>query len=391
MTRSTFFALPVSFLMIAGCGTTDEDVPLDDAGSDIADTATDVRPDLGEDVDPDADPRCPGPNPAESCLDDGCPGAQECVQVEGGCAPSHCSCGDDGWMCTADCGPAYECRNPSPECPTEMPPFSEECGEVGLNCEWGMECCCGECFSSTFCTCTETGWACGATDACMIPSCEGRACDEDSDCDSWSSALECVAGVCAAVTAADWSTGPEIAIVTDCEPYESDGYELYSASVDGDDLLVSVSYSGGCAEHLFRVCWDGSFMESFPVQVRFDLQHEGNDDPCDAYPTEELRIPLTVLRDAYREGYRTEEGTVIIGLGGERIEYAFGPCAGVELPACPPECEEGAFGRCGEACDASVDEACGNEIGDAMACEDGAWVCTVHPPLGPGCNQICRR
>jgi hypothetical protein len=66
------------------------------------------------------------------------------------------------------------------------------------------------------------------------------------------------------------------------------------------------------------------------------------------------------------------------------------PCAGVELPACPPACADDATSRCGQACDAEG-EACGNEIGDGMVCQGGTWSCIVHAPLGPGCNAVCRR
>ena len=63
------------------------------------------------------------------------------------------------------------------------------------------------------------------------------------------------------------------------------------------------------------------------------------------------------------------------------------PCAGVELPPCPGECPPGDF--CGMACEVEGSK-CGNNIGDGMECIDGTWMCTVHPPLGPGCNLVCK-
>lgn len=51
------------------------------------------------------------------------------------------------------------------ECPEV---FGEgDCGNIGTTCGFGEECCCGECFASTSCVCTESGWACHATDACF--------------------------------------------------------------------------------------------------------------------------------------------------------------------------------------------------------------------------------
>lgn len=375
-----FLSLTLSLLSLAAisaCGTTVETLP--DGGSDAGDTSPDTV-------------SCEGTNPALSCLDFGCADGQACEEVAGGCAPSICSCDDEGgWMCTADCGPEYACVPADPACPA-TPPIGETCSSAdeGISCEWGTECCCGDCFASTFCECAGGGWGCGATDACFIESCEGQTCEDDSDCEGGDETT-CQSGVCTRPGAvAGFSVGPNISFVTECDAFEGDGYETRELTIDGDDLRVALSYSGGCEEHLFRVCWNQSFMESFPVQVSLDLQHEGNDDACEAYLDEELVISLTALREAYEEGYRTDAGTIIIGIGGESIDFEFDACSGEDLPACPPECPTDAFSRCGEPCDAEVDEACGNNIGDSMTCSDGSWACSVHPPLGMGCNLVCR-
>jgi hypothetical protein len=53
-----------------------------------------------------------------------------------------------------------------------MPPIGIMAAcEANLTCEYGTECCCGQCYPSTVCTCMEGGWGCYATDACMIPGC----------------------------------------------------------------------------------------------------------------------------------------------------------------------------------------------------------------------------
>lgn len=65
------------------------------------------------------------------------------------------------------------------------------------------------------------------------------------------------------------------------------------------------------------------------------------------------------------------------------------PCEGVDLPPCPPECPDQAPALCGQPCDMEGD-ACGNNIGDGMVCTGGTWQCSVHPPLGPGCNLVCK-
>jgi hypothetical protein len=384
---------------LAACGTEEDPLPSGDTGTD-AGGDTDSGGDVGGDTDADADADtggdsggCDTPNPAISCRETGCPDDLVCELVEGGCAPSHCACEDGEWMCTADCGPQYACVERDPSCPAE-PDFTGACDSEGLECDYGTECCCGECNPSTSCMCSGGSWQCYATDACFIESCAGRACESDTDCEGGGRPTSCVEGTCAYAGPGDgFSAGPVVSITTDCGEYDGDSYSLGELSIgsDGTELIVPVSYGGGCAEHFFRVCWDGSFMESFPVQTRLVLQHEGNDDPCDAVLSSELRIPLDPVRDAWLESYGPGAGSVIVRLDEASVEVAIDPCWGEELPACPPACEDGAFSRCGEACDPDVDVDCGNEIGDAMSCVDGFWACTVHPPLGMGCNLVCRR
>jgi hypothetical protein len=62
------------------------------------------------------------------------------------------------------------------------------------------------------------------------------------------------------------------------------------------------------------------------------------------------------------------------------------PCAGKDLPQCPRRCD--AFPMQG-AC-AAGDRCAVSEVGDGCECQGGAWACAVHPPLGPGCNAVCR-
>jgi hypothetical protein len=63
-------------------------------------------------------------------------------------------------------------------------------------------------------------------------------------------------------------------------------------------------------------------------------------------------------------------------------------CQAADLPPCPPECPTDYAASCGLPCDVEG-EACGNEIGDGMQCHSGIWSCSVHAPLGMGCNWVC--
>ena len=123
---------------------------------------------------------------------------------------------------------------------------------------------------------------------------------------------------------------------------ESDAYEL---DIDGDDapviendtLTLTVSYSGGCAAHVFTLVTNGSFMESDPVQLVVALTHDDNDDRCEAYPTERYSFDLTSIKMRYQEAYGTDEGFIILHLrhllhprhsdepGSLKLDYTFAP------------------------------------------------------------------
>ncbi len=103
------------------------------------------------------------------------------------------------------------------------------------------------------------------------------------------------------------------------DPFIFDGVKL-----KGDFFIFKVSYSGGCEEHEFFLI-STSFMESNPVQVNIVLSHEDNDDPCEAWITEEMVFNLLPLKKAWQEQYNKIYGTIIINLEGweKQITYDF--------------------------------------------------------------------
>jgi hypothetical protein len=110
-----------------------------------------------------------------------------------------------------------------------------------------------------------------------------------------------------------------------CEGTEAaDPFVVLEASIDGDVLYATVSYSGGCFEHDFGYCWDGQFNESLPVQVNTTISHEGHDDPCLSEPVETISLNLLPLRVAFNE-YYGPTGTIAINLGGwpQSLAYTF--------------------------------------------------------------------
>ena len=53
-----------------------------------------------------------------------------------------------------------------------------------------------------------------------------------------------------------------------------------NSNIDGDTLQLTVSYSGGCEEHEFKLVAWNYFLESNPVQAHVLLAHNANGDLC---------------------------------------------------------------------------------------------------------------
>ena len=96
--------------------------------------------------------------------------------------------------------------------------------------------------------------------------------------------------------------------------FGTDEYALNSATITGDTLNISVSYSGGCEEHQLTLVVPETFLESFPVQLHASIAHNANGDTCEAYPTNNYRFDLTPIKRMYQKAYRQKAGTIILRL-----------------------------------------------------------------------------
>lgn len=96
----------------------------------------------------------------------------------------------------------------------------------------------------------------------------------------------------------------------------SSPFEINSATVVGDTLLVSVSFVGGCETHEFMLGIDDSFLESNPVRMHAWLFHDASGDTCEAYLTEKHEFDLTRIKTRYQKAYQRQEGVVLILLEG---------------------------------------------------------------------------
>lgn len=84
--------------------------------------------------------------------------------------------------------------------------------------------------------------------------------------------------------ALDWSMPPSAPL------------DVMQSAIQGDSLVVQVSYSGGCAEHAFELVAAGPQVRSLPPKQPLIIAHNANDDACRARIEETLAFDLSPHR-----------------------------------------------------------------------------------------------
>jgi hypothetical protein len=108
---------------------------------------------------------------------------------------------------------------------------------------------------------------------------------------------------------------------SDPKGWKEDLYFIESAKVEKDTLHLGVSYTGGCAEHAFRlVAWD-SFSKAEVAHAKLLLAHDANGDACKAIIKEELHFDISPLAAEYHRVHGPESSTVWLRLRDFDIEY----------------------------------------------------------------------
>lgn len=108
-------------------------------------------------------------------------------------------------------------------------------------------------------------------------------------------------------------------VIRECD-VDTDRLNVTEIRTIKDTLEVDVGYSGGCEEHVFTACWDGAIMESSPLQARIIVEHNANEDACEAYISETLTFDLTPMRNFYNA---PEGTTIILRVEDSSADYVF--------------------------------------------------------------------
>jgi hypothetical protein len=73
-------------------------------------------------------------------------------------------------------------------------------------------------------------------------------------------------------------------------------FSFESAEIKGDTLYTTVSYSGGCGEHIFELEANGTMMKSLPPKQPLRIIHRSTNDPCRAHIVELHKFDISSYR-----------------------------------------------------------------------------------------------
>ena len=72
----------------------------------------------------------------------------------------------------------------------------------------------------------------------------------------------------------------------------TDAYQITSAKVEGKILYLTVTFSGGCAEHKFRCIGSEALAKSNPPRRSIKLIHDAKGDSCEEFVTRNIEIDI---------------------------------------------------------------------------------------------------
>lgn len=103
-------------------------------------------------------------------------------------------------------------------------------------------------------------------------------------------------------------------------PEKNDPMNIQSAKIEGNNLILEVSYGGGCEEHDFSLVGSQMISKSLPPIRSVKLIHDAHGDKCKAL------IMKTLTFDISNMAYKQEKGSeIMLKIDGlkENLKYTF--------------------------------------------------------------------
>ena len=100
----------------------------------------------------------------------------------------------------------------------------------------------------------------------------------------------------------------------DTSEWGTDSYTLGQVAIVGDTLRATISFGGGCRIHEVTLVLSNAFTMTDPVRLEATLTHNANDDPCEAWLTEDHEFDLAAVRELYSVNGSQGGGSVMLVL-----------------------------------------------------------------------------
>lgn len=86
---------------------------------------------------------------------------------------------------------------------------------------------------------------------------------------------------------------------------------------------LALEIGGTCGADALRLCTDGSFLESNPVQLKLWVVEGERPATCTAAKPVQIVFDLTPLQALYEAGYQTDTGTIVLRVDNDSVSYSF--------------------------------------------------------------------
>lgn len=83
--------------------------------------------------------------------------------------------------------------------------------------------------------------------------------------------------------------------------YPNDYLIINSVSSQDNELNLNISHSGGCEDHEYELIQEPLFCGTPPIYISIYLSHNSNNDPCEAWITEDLCFDLSTVFENFPE------------------------------------------------------------------------------------------
>jgi len=107
------------------------------------------------------------------------------------------------------------------------------------------------------------------------------------------------------------------------DSYKIDQYKFNHMKIVGDSIILNLSYSGGCREHVFNLIAKNYFTDSKSPKAELFLSHNSNFDPCDQYVTEDYTFNLLPLKFEFIKMHREKTGSIQLVVEEKAVVYKF--------------------------------------------------------------------